>query len=189
MSAHSTIAHSRDTSTISPPRKGGRRRIELDPATLERLAREQPTQLAVATELDISQATLTNRLLDTPELRRAWERGRAARAEAKRPRPLDPPQRLLPEPPPAPEAGREFRAPEPLFTGTPTARVLASLAGDERGRTFGELMNETGLGWHQVVETVNRLMRSGLVVARNVCGTRRHFLAEKVAEAQETAHD
>ena len=58
---------------------------------------------------------------------------------------------------------------------TACARVLAAL--ERGGRTFGELMNDTGLDWHLLVETVNRLMVNGRVVAREVCGTRRHFSA------------
>jgi hypothetical protein len=160
------------TTQISRPGKCPAR-IAIDAGRLESLARELPSQRAVAGALGVSAPTLCNRLLDTPELREAWERGRAAREGAK-PSPLALGKSLRPSPPPEPR--RALRKPEPLFTGTPSQRVLASLGQDDRGRTFGQLMHETGLDWHPLVECVNRLTVGKKVVARDVCGSRVHFL-------------
>lgn len=148
----------------------GRKPITINAARLEELARTEPTQLAVALELGMSQKTLCAKLFTHPDLRRAYERGRSKRADAgdcrrpfRRTTRVPAPE---PEPPPAPAQ----------FTGPPSERVLAALA-QPGGRTFGELMNDTGPDWYQLIEHVNRLMVNGRVVARDDCGKRRHFLA------------
>lgn len=168
------------TSHFSERSRPGRKRTPIDPAILERLARELPSQLAVATELDISQSTLAHRLLDTPELRRAWERGRAAFEEAKAERAsartLGSAKTLAPakaaEPPKPPR-------PAPAFVeGTARGRVLAALAGGG-GLTFGGLMHATGLDHYKTVAAVQQLMTERRIVATNVGGERRHFLAKE----------
>lgn len=164
----------------------GRRPIPVDAARLEALARTQPTQLAVALELNISQGTLINKLFSSSELRQAYERGRSARAEGggrvRRPscRATHALDEVAPEPAPV----------EAVAVGTPSARVLAALR--PGGRTYGELMNDTNLNWHSLVEIVNRLTLSRRVVAAEVCGKRRHFLAgsePKLAPVYDDADD
>lgn len=162
----------------------GRRPIPVDAAHLEQLARSQPTQLAIALELGMSQKTLCDRLFTHPDLRRAYERGRSERAAAGEGRkPFAHTTREREAAPPPEPAVEKLR-----FTGTPTERVLAALE-QGGGRTYGELMNETGLDWHQLVETVNRLMIRRRVVAVEVGGKRRHFLDGSVPVAPAVYED
>lgn len=183
-----------ESAQISPPKRG-RKAIPVDAAKLERLASTLPTQLAVALELDISHTTLARKLLDSAELRRAWEQGRAV-YEASRPKPETRVARASRRLSPAAdfddfedEAGDEVEAtperarvvaPAPVCgVGTPGERVLAAIA---RGhRTFGELMSATGLKYDAVVLTVQRLACAGRVVARSDGHVRLHYLAEKMA--------
>ncbi|MCA1615023.1 MAG: hypothetical protein LC795_15500 [Acidobacteria bacterium] len=152
----------------------GRKPIHVDAARLEQLALPQPTQLAVALELGMSQATLINKLFSSPELRRVYEQGRSTRAAlGEGRRPFCRSKRVFVEPPEP--------APAEAVTGTPGERVLAALR--PGGRTYGELMADTNLDWYALVETVNRLMNNRRVVAREVCGKRVHFLAGQRKEA------
>lgn len=146
----------------------GRRQIEVDAARLEALARTERTQLAVAMGLGMSQGALVRKLFERPELRRAYERGRidhAAGVNEERRLPA-----LITPEPPEPLPAEAVKA-----AGGPAERVLAALA--QGGRTTGELMADTNLDWHRLVETVNRLTLSRRVVAREVCGKRLHYLA------------
>jgi hypothetical protein len=60
--------------------RGGRRPIPCAPARVEELARELPSQGAIAECLGMALSTLAQKLRASPELRRAYERGRRAGA-------------------------------------------------------------------------------------------------------------
>lgn len=161
-----------ETTQFSSERKPGRPPITVNPERLERYARTLPTMLAVAGELEMSQATLSKKLLADPELRRAWERGRSAREEAK-PSPLGRAKILRPAP--EPESRQELRRPAPEFSeGAASERVLAALK--RGGLTYGGLMHATGLDHRRAVVEVQRLMNERRVVATQVGNERRHFL-------------
>jgi hypothetical protein len=160
-----------------------RRPIHIDPARLEEAARAHSSQLAVSSALDISQTTLVNKLLGSTELRRAYERGRSARAAdgaGKVRKAFSRSTRLSPVPPPPPAVRSPAPAPVPApaaprrATGNPSEMVVKALGGG--GRTYGELMNATGLDWHRLVAEMERLARDGRVRATEVGGRRRHFL-------------
>lgn len=61
--------------------RGGRRPLPCDAARVEALAREPLTQAAIAASLGMALSTFTQKLKSSPELRRAYERGRAVYAE------------------------------------------------------------------------------------------------------------
>lgn len=177
----STLSTSVSGGASEKSTRRGRRPIHIDAARLEELARTRPTQLAVATELNVSQSTLATRLLDTPELRRAWERGRAALGEAKAARVTA----RTPAPAKAAKAAEPVKSPPsaPAFVeGTARARVLEALAGG--GLTFGGLMHATRLNHYAVVVEVQRLKTAGRVRSTQIGTELRHFLVAKTQEVQ-----
>lgn len=152
----------------------GRRPIHVDAARLEALARVQPTQAAVAMELGISQQTLVRKLFEQPELRQAYERGRAERAavEGNTRRPFCRTTRFADStsvsdsaPPPPVPAQRQL----------PAAALIVEALG-RGGLTYGGLMHATRLDHHQLVAEVQRLKTAGRVRSTEVGGELRHFL-------------
>ena len=136
-------------STPETTKKSGRAPKPIDPRALEVAAARGLSQLEIADELGVSQATLGNRLKADDKLCAAYERGRVrVGKKPKASRKARSSAEAAPASEPAKPAAVKFGREE-------DAKVYAALQGGPRCRM--ELRDETGLTYDQINDALYRL--------------------------------